>query len=704
MIVDDEECVSKLLSRHLASAGFTNQEVISNSSVAAAHILRSSPDVLLLDIKMKPTDGLDILREIQADVRARHIPVIVVTSCTEESTKLAALNSGAIDFLTKPVAASELVARVRNTLSLKVYRDKVNSYTTQLESDLLSDSLTGVANRRAFDYELKRRIVEWDRQRTPLGMMMIDIDLFKQFNDKFGHDVGDNVLRSVAQRIHNSAREMDLVARYGGEEFAIVVPGTTARDVRKSAVRIHQLVANEPFPIGEETFHVTVSIGVASTLQGDDAEQLVRRADTALYHAKNSGRNCCAFHDGAECVSLTASTSSKATTSELRQDFAGSVQSARIAIVDDEPAVVAITKSYLKQSGFNAITGITDSTKVVETLEREEPDIVLLDVHMPEINGFEILRQLRSANASNPIAVLIFTSSKDADTKIKALELGATDFLHKPLNKSELIARVRNTLIARKQHQHLADYSNKLEHEVRLRTAELVASRREAIQCLARAAELRDDQTGWHVIRVGRYAATIARELGFSDERVIWIEHAAQLHDVGKIGIRDDILYKAGPLTADEFEVMKKHCSAGGSVIRHENDWEHTAPNPVLFADYNSPLMRMAAIVAETHHEKWDGTGYPRGLAGNDIPIEGRITAVADVFDALSTKRPYKEAIPLDECFEIMTKSRGTHFDPSVLDAFFRRKSEIINTYNDFSDESRLAAGTSSEAGVTDSG
>jgi putative two-component system response regulator len=302
---------------------------------------------------------------------------------------------------------------------------------------------------------------------------------------------------------------------------------------------------------------------------------------------------------------------------------------------------------------------------------------------------------IRSHELVGRLPVVFLTSTSDSKIKIKALNNGATDFLSKPVNGSELVARVKNTLLAKRHIDVLADYSNKLEHEIRLRTAELSASRREAIQCLARAAEIRDDQTGQHVFRVGRYAAIIAKELGFSAPLITTLEYAAQLHDVGKIGIPDNILRKPAKLTKDEFEIMKNHCSLGNQIIGRKvigdsEDVEiHASLGESIFEDCNSPIMRMAASVAASHHEKWDGSGYPRGLSGEEIPIEGRITAVADVFDAVSSTRPYKTPFPIEKCFAIIEEGAGTHFDPQVVAAFLARKAEVNEVYLTYGDQPR---------------
>ena len=696
LVVDDEQVVCQLVKKYLHTAGFNDVHYVTESNAALRDIDTLLPDLVLLDLRMKPVNGLKILEVMRRNERTEHVPVIVLTSDRNEEVKITSLNLGANDFLIKPVCASELNARVRNTLAAKVFRDLVTDYSVKLESDVLRDELTGIANRRAFEYEIKRRISEWNRRRTPLGLLMIDVDHFKRINDRYGHRVGDGALHDVAKALTSATREMDLVARYGGEEFAVILPSASVIESKASAERVRRAIAELVFTVEEHDVKLTISIGVANAMCSDDANLFVRRADTALYSAKENGRNCAYFHDGATCLALTqsASSGSAPTPFAVQDDFLDRpIHASRIAIVDDEAITIDVVKKYLKDAGFHNTVGVTDATQALDTIRDTEPDIVLLDVRMPEISGLDILRNLRQAEAESQVPVLIFTSSSDKETKVEALTLGANDFLEKPVDASELLARVRNTLMAKSHLDSLACYSNRLEQEVRLRTTELSASRREAIQCLARAAELRDDVTGKHVLRVGRYAAIVAEELGFSEERVTWIEHAAQLHDVGKIGVPDAILRKSEQLSADEWEVMKAHCLDGTRILLDESDGQTREPaqhvqwSADVFAGCNSPMMRMASIVAQTHHEKWDGSGYPQGLTGTDIPIEGRITAVADVFDALSTNRLYKDAIPLDRCFRIIEDGRRSHFDPDVLDAFFRRKSDIVRTFHDYADD-----------------
>lgn len=365
---------------------------------------------------------------------------------------------------------------------------------------------------------------------------------------------------------------------------------------------------------------------------------------------------------------------------------------AKIMIVDDEPINIKVVQKYLAGHGYANFCTTTDSTQAVKLLYAEHPDIALLDIMMPEVSGIEILQHLRADHRLAHIPVVILTAVGDARIKRKALELGATDFLTKPVDPSELVLRVNNALMVKAHYDHLANYSVQLERQVRLRTAELMASRRSLVQTLARAAEYRDNETAHHIIRVGRYVGIIAEELGMSAEVAELLEEASLLHDVGKIGIADAILLKPGPLTAAEFDNMKRHCEYGRRIIQQWPD--HGSGNTDIRSQLahlepgnaTAWLVPVAASIAQTHHEHWDGRGYPLGLRGEQIPLEGRITAVADVFDALSDRRPYKEPYPFARCLKMMNELRGTQFDPHLLDAFLRRTDDILQVQIDLAD------------------
>lgn len=367
-------------------------------------------------------------------------------------------------------------------------------------------------------------------------------------------------------------------------------------------------------------------------------------------------------------------------------------RAARIMIVDDEMINIEVVKAYLEEEGFFNFLTTTRSTIAIDMVRNEKPDIVLLDINMPQVSGLDILETMRNDRELKLIPAIVLTASHDPQIKLNALRLGASDFLAKPVDPSELMLRLQNVLAVKAYQDHLAKYSERLEEQVRLRTAELVLSRQEAIHCLARAGEYRDDDTGHHVTRVGRYAALIARELGFDQPTIDLIEQAAQLHDVGKIGIPDAILHKPGKLDSQEFDIMRAHCGIGRRIINPLSNEEsirlktHATVGMQIMGSTNSPVLKLAAVIAASHHEKWDGTGYPHQISGEKIPLEGRIVAVADVFDALSSARPYKKAFPIEKCLQILREGRGTHFDPNVLDAFFRCQDEAISIRGEYGD------------------
>lgn len=358
--------------------------------------------------------------------------------------------------------------------------------------------------------------------------------------------------------------------------------------------------------------------------------------------------------------------------------------SARVMIIDDEPTNVKVVRKYLALQGYQQFIAVTEPTEAVAAIRGQQPHVILLDIMMPRVSGLEILEAVRDAQGLIEIPVIILTAADDKATKARALDLGATDFLSKPVDPIELVPRVRSALTIKAHYDHLRNSAQELQRLVRQRTAELDASRLELIHCLARAAEYRDNETGRHVIRVGRYAGVIARQLQLDPVTVELIEHAAPLHDIGKVGVPDHILLKPGKLTGEEYELMQQHTQYGERTFQPMSDEEdrafrlHTFMGEQIMDVAASPIISMAARIALTHHEKWDGSGYPRGLAGEAIPIGGRITAVADVFDALASRRPYKEALPLEKCFRIMEEGRGRHFDPRVLDAFFQAKDQVV--------------------------
>jgi putative two-component system response regulator len=330
------------------------------------------------------------------------------------------------------------------------------------------------------------------------------------------------------------------------------------------------------------------------------------------------------------------------------------LKQAHILIVDDQQANIDLLHRMLEHDGFTNLESTTESSEVVGRCAQHPPDLLILDLHMPEPDGFEVLRELRPWLEGRWFPVMVVSADVTTEAKLRALTDGARDFLTKPFDMVEVLLRIKNLLEVRfaqreSRKQHLV-----LEQLVYDRTRDLDEARVEALSRLALAAEYRDDATGEHTQRVGRTSALIARMLGLPDVQVALIRHAAPLHDVGKIGLRDSVLLKPARLTAEEYEEMQQHVEIGRSIL----------------SGSNSPLLKMAEEIAWTHHERWDGKGYLTGMTGDEIPLSGRIVAVADVFDALTRKRPYKDAWPLDQAVAQIFSESGSHFDPLVVDAF----------------------------------
>jgi putative two-component system response regulator len=366
-------------------------------------------------------------------------------------------------------------------------------------------------------------------------------------------------------------------------------------------------------------------------------------------------------------------------------------QNRKILVIDDESINVRLIQKCLQIAGYRKVETHTEPETALERIINQQPDLVICDVVM-SVSGLQILQQVASSPDLRNIPMIMITASEDERVRSDALELGAAELLTKPLRATSLLPRVRNALLLRSQFDQMLNHRRELESQIQARTAELMLSRLELIHCLAKLAEFRDNETGHHVVRVGRYAGILARQMGLDRAVCELIELAAPLHDIGKIGIGDDILRKPGKLTPEEFETMQRHVGLGKRVFQplsHSESLQlraHTRLGEMMIGVGSSPLLRMASEIALTHHERWDGNGYPIGLKGTDIPLSGRIVAVADVFDALSSKRIYKPAFPIDKCFEILQEESGSHFDPSVVNAFMKVRDEIVRIRIDLAD------------------
>ena len=345
-------------------------------------------------------------------------------------------------------------------------------------------------------------------------------------------------------------------------------------------------------------------------------------------------------------------------------------QNATILIVDDQMTNILLLKSILQNAGYTQVHSTQDPTQVVPLVKELNPALICLDIRMPKINGFQVMGQLKITQKNAFLPILVLTSEDDRETKLRALESGAKDFLHKPFDKIEVLIRIHNLLETSLLNKTISVQKETLEETVRVRTKQPKDTQLEIVNRLAQAAEHRDNETGSHIVRMSHYALTLGRAWGMSEEDCDMLFHATPMHDVGKLGIPDRILLKPGKLDAEEWEIMKQHTVIGAHLLSNSQ----------------SPVLQMAEMIALTHHEKWDCSGYPNQLAGEDIPLVGQICAVADVFDALSSKRCYKDPWPLEETIQELRSLAGSQFDPRLIELFDERLPIIIDIQQTYAD------------------
>jgi putative two-component system response regulator len=350
-----------------------------------------------------------------------------------------------------------------------------------------------------------------------------------------------------------------------------------------------------------------------------------------------------------------------------------------ILVVDDQVQNIELLEAHLVPHGYEIIRAV-NGEDALDKLSGNQIDLILLDIMMPGMDGFEVTRRVRQSKKNHLLPVILVTALWETEDRIKGIEAGCDDFISKPIDKLELLARIRSLLKVKDYNDLMLNYRTELESEVTARTEQLnqallrlKTTSLDTIYRLSMASEYKDEDTGAHIKRMSRYSAAVARRMGLDENIIETILYAAPMHDLGKIGIPDQILMKPGKLDLAEWKIMKMHTVIGAKILQGSD----------------AEFIKLGESIALSHHEKWDGSGYPNGDKGLEIPIAGRIVAIADVFDALTSKRPYKEPFTIEKSLAIVKEGRGTHFDPDVVDAFFDIQDEILNIKKQYSEDNQ---------------
>jgi len=621
-----------------------------------------SPDLILLDVIMPDISGFEVLTRLKANEKTKHIPVLFITGATDGESEIQGLASGAVDYIHKPLNEALVKLRVRHQIEL------LNQYR-KIEHLSMSDQLTGLPNRRSFEMKVSE---EWDRatrELTYLSIMMVDIDHFKKYNDTYGHQQGDVALRAVAEMFSKSLRRpSDFVARWGGEEFILLLPNTdsagaydVAETIRKSAEEMEILASDRTVT------KLTVSIGVNTRVQGQNVtlDKFVSWTDMALYTAKNKGRN-------KVCVYELPDEADDGKNKEVKRNI--------IFIVDDNETNLTVAENVLAKD--YRVIALSSAEKMFKALTKFTPDMILLDIEMPDMNGFEAMEQLKRDELYAEIPVIFLTGLSDAQSEAHGISLGAVDFIMKPFTEPVLLNRIRKHLdideLVRERTRQLAYRTEQLAR----RSDQLVRLQNGIVFTLADIVENRDANTGGHIERTSTYMsilidAMLEQEV-YSSELRDWdldsVISSARLHDIGKISIPDSVLNKPDKLTDEEFAIIQTHPEVGKKMIEQMT----ARTGEALF-------LENAKLFAEYHHEKWNGRGYPNGLSELSIPLHGRIMAVIDVYDALVSDRPYKKAFSHEKAVSIIMEDSGTHFDPQIADIFNKINDKIDAARSRFS-------------------
>lgn len=521
------------------------------------------------------------------------------------------------------------------------------------------DPLTGLYNRRQLDEELLRSWQLANRYKNSMSLLMLDLDNFKEVNDRLGHRAGDQLLKEFVDALNSEVRVSDIVARYGGDEFVIILPQAGEAEATGLAQRILEAMRKKEFLAGSGGVKVRASIGLCMYDPSKPVlsqSELLQQADQALYIAKAMGRDT--------CVSWSPEHAEKKNTPAPAAPAPRRAHG-RLLLLDDEQPILMVLKLMLEQEGYDIQTA-TDlaSARTLLGDKQRRFDIMISDLTLPDGDGIDAIKFARETDPE--LVCMILTGNATTDNAIKALREGAFDFIQKPVMRNTLIAamdravRYRNLLVDNHRYKEFLEDMVRSKHEDLTKAIGNIKEAYEfSLETMVAMLDAREFETGQHSIRVRMLTLSLARHMGIDGETLEEIGRGALLHDLGKIGIPDAVLLKPGKLTEDEWAVMRKHPEIGHRFLK------------------NSEFLKTAADIVLSHHEHWDGTGYPQGLRGENISIGARIFSVIDSYDAIRSPRVYKASVSRQHAMAEIKKKAGTQFDPVVVEALAEHLDEI---------------------------
>lgn len=676
LVIDDEPEICDVLERQLTAGGY---EVVTAESGREGidKLLAGGCSLMIADLEMPEIDGLELCRRVHDHEGIGFVYTIILTGHPHDDRLIAALDAGADDCMSKPWNGKELLARLRagerivelerdlarktrdlaqSAAEMAIANRRLAGANRKLSCLVTTDELTDLPNRRAAVARLNEYWTLASRHDALLSCILIDIDHFKTVNDTYGHAVGDAVLAATAKHLREVTRGEEMVARVGGEEFLVLCPHSTAEETAVAAERQCRAIEAHVLRHGEHELKVTISAGVAeATDEMIEPEDLLIAADAALYAAKRAGRNCVRLAGEAEDAPAPLS-DRRATPHEGA--FDANHDAARVLIVSDDASIRSALSTRLELEHYDLYYA-DDAQDAFSQFVRVKPDVLVMEAHLPGLSGIECIRRFKEGAETRHVPIILFGPRLESHAAEAALAAGADECLGKPLRPSELSLRVRSMVQLSRLHRAMNNRSSSAD----------ATDGAAAVVGMAKLAEQRDGDTGRHLNRVTRYCRILARELranspyslDITEDFIEQLRQAVPLHDIGKVGIPDAVLQKPGRLSSDEVDIMRRHVEIGRETIRSLRDH---APELTFLA--------MAEDVAFSHHEWFDGSGYPSGLAGEDIPLPARIAALADVYDAIVSERVYKDPASHEQAVQHIERRRGTQFDPVLVDAFLR--------------------------------